>query len=240
MLKVKNISKNFENFNVLKDLNFEVKKGEISVFLGVNGAGKTTTLKIIAGILSPSSGEILIDDKNFKEHSKYIKSITGYVQDRPFFYEKLSVREFLRFIAGLYNLEKKLADNQIEKLLTHYKIENKIDALIESLSHGMRQRLSICASLIHSPKLLVIDEPMVGLDPSGAKLLKTSLKEYAKSSTTILISTHSLEVAEELADNILIIDKGQIVKNAPLKDIKNDKNFASLEELFINITSNAL
>ena len=240
MLEVKNICKNFENFEVLKDLNFSVSSSEICVFLGVNGAGKTTTMKILAGILKPTSGDIIIDNVNFRDDERYCKSITGYIQDRPYFYEKLSVREFLRFIGGLYELNKDVIEDRIKSLLAHYQIENKIDSLIESLSHGMRQRLSICAGLIHEPKLLIIDEPMVGLDPYGAKLLKDSLKEYARNGMAILVSTHSLDVAEELADKILIIDKGKIIKNTTLKEIKEDKNYSSLEELFINITNKAI
>ena len=240
MLKVKNIYKNFENFEVLKDLNFTVSPSEICVFLGVNGAGKTTTMKILAGILKPTKGEIIINNINFKDNPNYCKSITGYIQDRPYFYEKLSLREFLRFIGGLYGLKKDITNERIKKLLAHYQIESKIDSLIESLSHGMRQRLAICAGLIHEPKLLIIDEPMVGLDPYGAKLLKESLKEYAKNGMGILVSTHSLDVAEELADKILIIDKGKIIKNTSLREIKEDKNFKSLEDLFISITDKNL
>lgn len=240
MLKVSNVYKNFDNFEALKNLNFEVESSKISVFLGINGAGKTTTMKIIAGILEASKGDVFIDNVKLKDNPIYCKSITGYIQDRPYFYEKLTVTEFLTFIGGLYNIKKKELNDKIFELLSHYQIENKCNYLIESLSHGMRQRLSICAGLIHSPKLLVIDEPMVGLDPYGAKLLKDSLKSYAKSGMAILVSTHSLDVACELADNIIIIDKGQIIKNTTLEEIKNDKNFSSLEDLFINITSKTL
>ncbi len=238
MLNVKSVYKSFKNLTVLNDLSFNVKESSISVFLGINGAGKTTTMKIISGILKQDSGDIFIDNVSMNDNPTYCKKITGYVQDRPYFYEKLSVREFLKFIGSLYSIDNNIIDNKIFELLHHYQLENKIDTLIENLSHGMRQRLAICAELIHFPKLLIIDEPTVGLDPYGIKLLEESLREYAKNKMAILISTHSLDIASKIGDNIIIIDKGKIVKNFTIEEINKNKN-STLEDFFISATNSS-
>ncbi len=237
MLCVKSVYKKFGNFSALTDLSFNVESSSISVFLGINGAGKTTTMKIISGLLTQDSGDVFIDNVSTKENPIYCKQITGYVQDRPYFYEKLSVREFLKFVGSLYSIENGILDKKILELLHHYQLESKIDTLIENLSHGMRQRLSICSGLIHSPKLLIIDEPMIGLDPYGMKLLEESLKEYAKNKMAILVSTHSLDIASKIGDKVLIIDKGHIIKDFSMEEFKENKTSSNLEELFMHVTS---
>ncbi len=238
MIKVKNLTKSYGKFTAVNDISFEVNKGEIVGFLGVNGAGKTTTMRMLTGILRPSQGSIEIDSFDIVKNPVEAKSITGYIPDRPYLYPKLTGREFLEFCADLYSVKKNIAHERIDKLLTEYGLSQWHSDLIESYSHGMKQRLATCAALVHKPKVMIIDEPIVGLDPHGAKLLKDSLRRYAEKGMSIMLSTHSLNVAEEVADRIIIINKGEILTVGTVDNLKDQMNAKdkNLEHIFIELT----
>jgi len=239
MIKIENVTKTYGNFCAVNDISLEVRPGEIFAFLGVNGAGKTTTIRMLTGILQPSTGRISIGDFDLEAEPEKAKAITGYIPDRPYLYAKLTGREFLYFVADLYMVEPRIAETQIDSLLLEYGLTRWQDELIENYSHGMKQRLATCAALVHSPKLLVVDEPMVGLDPHGAKLLKERFKSYAKSGMSIFLSTHSLNVAEEVADRLAIIHQGKILTTGTLDDIRalTGKADEGLEQMFLELTA---
>lgn len=239
MITIKNLTKSYGSFVAVNNISLEVPAGGIFAFLGVNGAGKTTTIKMLTGILKPSTGAIYIGGFDLQKESLQAKAITGYVPDRPNLYPKLTGREFLYFICDLYRLTGKTADMRIDQVLDEYTLTQWQDELIESYSHGMKQRLATCAALVHEPKVLIIDEPMVGLDPHGARNLKEAMKRYAKNGMTIFLSTHSLNVAEELADNLAIIHQGSILTTGTLSDIRQltGKHEEGLEMMFLELTA---
>ena len=212
MLTVENVTKVFGTHRAVSDLSFQVKTGEICGFLGPNGAGKTTTMRMIAGIIEPTSGTILVDGVSVTERAERTKRIVGYVPDRPYLYEKLTALEFLEFIAGIYGLEPSSAEVLAKKLLVHFGLSDVMGHRVESYSHGMKQRLVMSSVFLTQPKLLVVDEPMVGLDPAGAQTLKSTLKTQAREAGMgILLSTHSLDVAQEVCDKIVMIHRGRLV-----------------------------
>lgn len=239
MIEIKNLTKRYGPFCAVNDLTLSVAPGEIFGFLGVNGAGKTTTLRMLAGVLQPTSGSIQIGGYDISTEPHKAKTITGFIPDRPHLYNKLTAYEFLRFAAELYQVRSAEIDQRIKSLLQHYGLTEWTHELIEGFSHGMKQRIATCAALIHQPKLLIVDEPMVGLDPHGAKLLKESLKRYALEGTTILLSTHSLNVAEELSDRMAIINRGMIIAQGTLKEIRDlvGGKEVALEQLFLELTT---
>lgn len=177
MIEINNLTKNFGHFTAVNSINLEIPKGCIFAFLGTNGAGKTTTIRMMTGVLKPSSGSVRIGGYDIQKSPIEAKMLMGVIPDRPYLYGKLTGEEFLRFMSDLYHVPRAKADKQVEELLEHYGLERWRNDLIDSYSHGMKQRILMCASQIHDPELLVVDEPMVGLDPKGAKLLKDTLKE---------------------------------------------------------------
>lgn len=239
MIEIDHVTKRYGSFCAVNDISLSVRPGEIFGFLGVNGAGKTTTLKMLAGILKPTSGSIRIGGFDISEEPEKAKAITGYIPDRPHLYNKLSGREFLYFVAELYRVRLADADERIDQLLHEYRLTEWQDELIESYSHGMKQRIATCAALLHRPKVLIVDEPMVGLDPHGAKMLKDSFRQYAKAGMSILLSTHSLNVAEEVSDRLAIIHRGTIISIGTLADIRSQAGGTQedLEEMFLQITA---
>ncbi len=239
MITLENLTKYYGSFCAVNNLSFQVGKGEIFGFLGINGAGKTTTLRMLTGILQPSSGNIFLGKYNLAKDPIHAKQIVGYIPDRPYLYNKLSAREFLYFCAELYNVPAKEIDYRIDALLEEYSLKDWQNELVESYSHGMKQRLATCAALIHKPEILIIDEPMVGLDPHGAKMLKDALRRYSEAGTTILLSTHSLNVAEELANRLGIIHRGQLIATGTLNEIKelSATKEERLESLFLELTT---
>ena len=241
ILEVTNLTKDYGDFRAVNDITFSIKKGEIFGFLGLNGAGKTTTLKMLAGILEPTEGSILIGGISLKNDPLTVKRMTGYIPDRPYLYPKLTGHEFLQFIADLYELPRRDVHEKIKSLISDYALTPWEHELIESYSHGMRQRLATCAALLHNPKLLIVDEPMVGLDPQGAKFLKESLKKYAASGISILLSTHSLHVAEEITDRIAIMHQGKFITMGTVAEVKSASGVEkkTLEELFLTLTTEA-
>ncbi len=241
MIEIENVTKLYGNFKAVNGLTLSIKPGEVFGFLGVNGAGKTTTLRMLAGVLKPTSGRIRICGYDIEEQAREAKLITGYIPDRPYIYSKLTGREFLYFVADLYSMEASVAEEQIDTLLAEHKLTSWQDELVESYSYGMKQRLATCAGLIHKPRVLIVDEPMVGLDPHGARLLKQQLRRYASEGMAILLSTHSLNVAEEVSDRLAIINRGSLVTTGTLEDIRKEVGRAGsdLEEIFLEITTQA-
>lgn len=238
MIEIEHLSKLYGKFCAVNDVSLEVKSGEIFGFLGVNGAGKTTTLRMLTGVLRPTSGVIRLGGFDMAKEPEKAKTITGFIPDRPYLYNKLTGREYLYFVADLHEVDPKNLDAKVDALLKQYGLLDWQDELIEGFSHGMKQRLAMCAALVHEPKILIVDEPMVGLDPHGAKLLKTSFREYASSGMAILLSTHSLNVAEELCDRLAIIHKGSVLAVGTLEDMRARAGGANqrLEEIFLQLT----
>ncbi len=239
MIRIESLTKVYGNYRAVDALSLEIEGGEIFGFLGVNGAGKTTTLKMLAGILRPTSGSIFIGDFDALANPREAKRMIGYIPDRPYLYPKLTGREFLHFVADLYEVPPREARERAQDLLTEYTLTDWQDELIESYSHGMKQRLATCAALVHRPKILIVDEPMVGLDPHGAKLLKESFRSYAQAGMTIFLSTHSLNVAEEVADRLAIIHRGSLIAHGTFDHIREQSGGQEerLEEIFISLTS---
>ncbi|MFO7459930.1 MAG: ABC transporter ATP-binding protein [Desulfatiglandales bacterium] len=238
MIELIDVTKVFKSLRAVDRLSLEIGEGTIFGFLGPNGAGKTTTVKMTAGIMQPTSGRILIDGIDLSKDPAMAKRRIGFIPDRPFLYEKLTATEFLRFIGGLYGMDGgRSLDSQIEKVLNLFDLLHWSDELIESYSHGMKQRLVMSAALIHGPKVLIVDEPMVGLDPRGAKLVKEVFREEARKGTTIFMSTHSLDVAQEVCREIGIIQAGKLIARGSAEDLGRMAGVeGTLEKIFLKLT----
>lgn len=238
MLQLDNVVKRYGGFTAVSGISLSVRRGEIFGFLGPNGAGKTTTIRMVAGVLRPSEGRIVVDGDDLHQHPERAKSKVGYVPDRPFLYEKLSGGEFLRFVSGLWGKEGPEAEARADRLLELFSLAQWKDELIESYSHGMRQKLLISSALIHQPRLIVVDEPMVGLDPRSARLLKDLLRTFVAQGGTVFLSTHTLEVAEALCDRIAIISAGRIIAQGTMEELRAQAQAggAHLEEIFLKVT----
>lgn len=238
MLEIKNVTKKFGSFTAVSNLNLHVKTGDFFGFLGQNGAGKTTTIKMISGLYNPTSGSISIGGFDIYKDPIKAKSLIGYIPDQPFIYEKLTGREFLFFSGGLYSIEKIKLKKKIDEIIEKLEIGDWVDKRTEEYSQGMKQRIIIASSLLHDPKLLVVDEPMVGLDPQSALIVKNILKEKANNGAAVFMSTHSLNVAEEICTRIGIIKDGNMIfsdTTEVLETIKGSDHH-SLESLFIHLT----
>ncbi|MEX0980142.1 MAG: ABC transporter ATP-binding protein [Gemmatimonadota bacterium] len=240
-LRLMRAVKRYGSFTAVKGLDLDVMRGEIFGFLGPNGAGKTTTIRMVAGVLQPTSGRILVGGDDLAVNPTAAKMRIGYIPDRPFLYEKLSGGEFLRFVAGLWGKEEDAVEEQVTRLLALFHLTEWRNELIESYSHGMRQKLLISSALIHEPELVVVDEPMVGLDPRSARLLKDLLRAYVASGGTVFLSTHTLEVAEALCDRIAIISEGEIIAQGTMDELRShaEAGTAGLEEIFLKVTGGA-
>ena len=235
MIKIEGLKVSYGDYLAVDNLNLDIQKGELFAFLGPNGAGKTTTIKALTGLLNPDSGTIEICGHDMEESPLKAKSLMGYVPDVAVFYEKLTSIEFMKFIGDLYGIDKKiLYDNTIELFKT-MDLEPFANAQIEELSHGTRQRLAIAASLCHDPEVFVIDEPMVGLDPLHARVVKQELQKRCQKGLTVMMSTHLLNVAEELADRIGIIDGGKLIALGTLEELRMGKKAEALEEIFLKL-----
>ncbi len=233
-----NLTKNFGNLTAVNNINLTVNKGEIFGFLGPNGAGKTTTIKLLTGLLKPTSGTAKIIGKDIQKSPIEAKAVIGLVPDEPKIYEKLTGVEFLRFIGSLFGIEKDSIEKKIGELLKLFDLAGRGEELIQGYSHGMKQKIAIAGALIHSPKVLFFDEPTVGLDPKSARIIKDILKFRAKSGDCIFISTHILEIAERMCDRIGIIQDGKMVAEGNMEELrklaKDDKG--NLEEIFLQLT----
>lgn len=237
MLTLQNLNKSYGNFTALENLNLQIEPGEFFGFLGPNGAGKTTTIKMISGLLRPTSGNIYIDGFNLTSNPDQAKHRLGYIPDQPFLYEKLTGREFLFFSGGLFNIPHHELKERIEKISDTLRIGSWIDWRTETYSQGMKQRISIASSLLHNPGLIVVDEPMVGLDPQSAKLVKETFQALADTGSAVLMTTHSLNVAEEICTRIGILKDGKLIFDGPREAFKDfqERNFLSLEEFFLEL-----
>jgi len=238
MIKLDNLTKVYKGLRAVDRIGLEVRKGTVFGFLGPNGAGKTTTIKMMAGVLKPSSGRIIINGMDLAKEPQAVKQCIGFIPDRPFIYEKLSGLEFLHFVAGLYHLDNAPLLNQwISELLDLFELSHWQDELVESYSHGMKQRLVMCSALLHRPKAIIVDEPMVGLDPKAARIVKSMFREQAGKGTTIFMSTHSLEVAEEICDEIAIIQAGRIIASGSAGMLRDQSGVdGDLEQIFLKLT----
>ena len=238
MIELVDLTKRFRGLPAVDGINLRVEKGTVFGFLGPNGAGKTTTIKMMAGVLKPTSGTILIDGEDLAVNPAGVKQRVGYIPDRPFLYEKLTAMDFLNFIGRLYRLENGAGlDGRILELLTLFELSHWRNELIESFSHGMKQRLVMCAALLHEPSVLIVDEPMVGLDPRGARLVKNIFAEQAAAGTTVFMSTHSLDVAQELCLEVAIIQAGRILARGSAESLKRQSGIeGSLEQIFLTLT----
>jgi len=239
MLTLKNLTKTFNSLIAVNNINLSIPKGELFGFLGPNGAGKTTTIKMIVGLLSPTSGNIYLNDIDVWKNPIKSKMKIGYIPDQPYLYDKLTGREYLYFSGGLYRLKKDTIKEKIDELTETLKIGNWIDKRTEEYSQGMRQRIVIASAFLHNPELVVIDEPMIGLDPQTAHTVKNFFVEQVKKGKTIFMSTHSLNIVEEICSSVGIINKGKIIFHDSIKSLENmiEKKNNSFEELFIELTS---
>jgi ABC-2 type transport system ATP-binding protein len=241
MIRLENVTKLYGSFVAVDDVTLTVRAGELFGFVGPNGAGKTTTLRMIAGILRPSGGRIFIGDDDVHQHPLVAKQRLGFIPDRPFVYEKLTGAEVLRFVAALYGQEGDAIERRIVELLEVFELTSWRDELVEAYSHGMRQKLIISSALIHRPACIVVDEPMVGLDPKAARLLKDIFRQFVQHGGTVLMSTHTLEVAEVMCDRIAIIQHGKIAASGTMEELRQQTatGNATLEELFLRLTGGA-
>jgi ABC-2 type transport system ATP-binding protein len=238
MIVFKNLTKTYRGIKAVDNLSLQIPRGSIFGFIGPNGAGKTTTIKMMTGVLRPTSGSIRIDGFDIAKEPSQVKRIIGHIPDRPFLYEKLSGAEFLRFKGGLYGMDGIRLDEAISHLLNTFELAEWGDELIESYSHGMKQRLIIASALIHGPKVIVVDEPMVALDPRGAKLVKDLFKDKASKGATVFMSTHTLALAQEVCQQIAIVDKGRIVASGTPKDLEKQAGVkGDLESIFLKLTA---
>ena len=233
MIILSNISKSFDGIYAVRNLSITVGKGEIFGLVGPNGAGKTTTIRMMTGLLRPDEGTVTIGGYSLTDEPLKAKSILGYVPDRAFLYEKLTAREFLKFIASLYDIEKQEALRRIEALTSVFGIRDIEDELIESFSQGMRQRLLFAAALIHNPEVLLIDEPFMGLDPFGVRMLKGFIRDLSAKGVTVFLVTHSLHIAEEVCHRVGFINKGLLTSIRSADEIRTIEG--GLEGLFLSM-----
>ena len=238
-LLVSSLVRRYGDFTAVDQLDLEVRAGEILGFLGPNGAGKTTTLRVCSGLLRPDSGKVTIAGFSLAESPLEARARIGFVADRPFLYERLSGREFVDFVAALYGVPEAAARERAELLLARLGLAAVADDAVESYSLGMRQKLSVAAALLHDPPLLLLDEPLQGLDPQGARTLKDLLRERAERGFGVLVSTHLLEVAERLCDRVVILQRGRQLAQGTLDELRGPGSRATLEDLFLELTKDA-
>ena len=232
MIEIKNVTKKYGNNIAVNDVSFKVGDGEIFAFIGHNGAGKTTLIKCITGIQEFDSGDILINGKSIKKDSVECKKEMAFVPDNPELYEQMKAIDYINFICDMYEVNDEDRQKSIKKYAELFEIEDKLNDTLESYSHGMKQKIALISALVHNPKVLIMDEPFVGLDPKAVFDVKKIMKDLTKEGTTIFFSTHILEVAEKLCSRVAIIKKGELVKVGNMQEIKGDK---SLEKVFLEL-----
>jgi ABC-2 type transport system ATP-binding protein len=240
LIETQNLLKRYGDKVAVNNVNFDVRGGEVFGFLGPNGAGKTTTIKMIVGLLQPTSGTVKVAGRDVQSQPMQAKAASGYVPDTPNLYPKLSGRELLRFVGDLYEMKREKIDGRIEELLKLFDLVEAADDLIDSYSHGMKQKAALAAALIHDPKVLVLDEPTVGLDPKSARLIKDILRQLADRGAAVFLSTHILEIAERMCDRIGIINKGDLIAVGTMDELRSlGKGERSLEDIFLSLTGGA-
>ena len=238
MISVKDVRKTYQKFVAVQNLNLEVPAGIVFGFLGPNGAGKTTTIRMLTGILEPDQGEMSIFGKSYRRDRNAILNRLGYIPDRPFLYGKLTVMEMLRFLGSLRKIPADEVNRRGMALLKQFNLDEFANQLVERLSHGMRQKLVFSSALLHNPELLIVDEPMVGLDPRAARQVKELLRGLAEEGRTVFMSTHTLEVAAQLCDRVGIIHNGQLVANETIPNLTRrlETKDGDLESVFLALT----
>ncbi len=241
MIELIDLSKNYAATQAVKNLNLRVARGEIYGFIGPNGAGKTTTIRMMGGIIEPTSGQILIENMDMRLDPVSAKKIIGFVPDRPFLYDKLTGMEFLKFISDIYCVDPLTFPQKAQGLLEQFELWPWRNEIIAAYSHGMKQRLIIAAALLHDPRVLVIDEPMVGLDPSAVRLVKDILKDLAAKGVTVFVSTHTLSIAQDLCDRIGVIHKGNLLAEGTMPQLNRAAKTgdAGLEDVFLTLVREA-
>ncbi|MBO0698208.1 MAG: ABC transporter ATP-binding protein [Zavarzinella sp.] len=240
MIELTHVTKRYGTKSAVEDLSLDVPAGELFAFLGPNGAGKTTTIKMICGLLFPTAGTVRVGGFDLRGEGDRARQLISYVPDQPFLYEKLTGREFLQFIADLYGMPKERAAERMQTVIDLFSLEEFVDDLTERYSHGMRQRTVFAAALVHEPKVLIVDEPTVGLDPKSIRMLKDLLRAEANRGTTVFLSTHSLDIAQELADRIGIVERGRLIGCGTLATLRKQASLdGSLEEVFLKLTDEA-
>ncbi|MGD8666431.1 MAG: ABC transporter ATP-binding protein [Desulfobacterales bacterium] len=240
MIELKDLTKKYGDFEAVKDLNLCVIKGEVFGFIGPNGAGKTTTIKMMSGILEPTGGTVSIAGIKMRDEPEKAKSKIGFIPDRPYLYEKLSGMEFLKFTADLYGVSEETFQASAYKILKDFSLADWADELVESYSHGMKQRLIMSAALLHDPEVIIVDEPMVGLDPAAIIMVKALFRKLAAKGVTVFMSTHTLKVAQDTCDRIGVINKGRLIATGTTQELQRAANVseADLEQVFLNLTNN--
>jgi ABC-2 type transport system ATP-binding protein len=238
MIAIHELRKEYNRFAAVDGVSLEVQPGEIHGFLGPNGAGKTTSIRMIAGLLKPTSGRITVNGYDLATNPEGAKASLGFIPDRPYIYEKLTAGEFLRFHAGLYGIDGVGVASRVREMLDLFELGRWEHELVESFSHGMKQRLVMCSAFLHRPRAVLVDEPMVGLDPRGAKLIKTVFRRMSEHGVAILMSTHTLEVAQEMCDRISIILKGKIIAQGTVDELRHlaGSEDAELTPVFLKLT----
>ncbi len=238
MIRLNALTKRYGKFTAVDGIDLHVPRGELFGLLGPNGAGKTTTIRMIAGILRPTSGHVTVGGINIQTRPLEAKAQLGYIPDRPFVYDKLTGGEFLRFAAALYGHEGPTIERRIDELLELFELTPWKNELTESYSHGMRQKLIISGALVHRPDVIIVDEPMVGLDPKSARLLKDLFRQFVDRGGTILMSTHTMEVAEVMCDRIAIVYRGQVAAEGTMDDLRRQtaSGDLGLEDIFLKLT----
>jgi ABC-2 type transport system ATP-binding protein len=238
VIQLANLTKRYGRLTAVDSLNLKVDAGEIFGFLGPNGAGKTTTIRIMMGILKPTTGHVALGGYDVEREAEKAKALAGFIPDRPFIYEKLSGNEFLSFVGRLHHVKTADLHRRITELLEWLELTQWRDELVESYSHGMKQRLVVCAALIHEPRVLIIDEPMVGMDPKGSRTLKDLFRSLAEKGATIFLSTHSISVAEEICHRIGIIQKGRLIACGEMAELYRQAKAqtGNLESVFLELT----
>ncbi|HEY6548312.1 MAG TPA: ABC transporter ATP-binding protein [Vicinamibacteria bacterium] len=238
MIRIEGVVKRYGSFTAVDGVDLTVAPGEIHGFLGPNGAGKTTTIRMVAGLLKPTAGRIVIDGHDLGQEPAAAKQALGFIPDRPFLYEKLTAAEFLRFHGGLYGMDDRDSSVRAAEMLDLFELRRRENDLIESFSHGMKQRLTMCAAFLHRPRAVLVDEPMVGLDPRGARLIKDVFRAMSRKGVAILMSTHTLEVAQEMCDAISIILGGRIIARGTVAELQAlaGGDDAQLTPVFLKLT----
>jgi ABC-2 type transport system ATP-binding protein len=241
MIELHEVTKRFGATVAVDRLSLRLEPGELFAFLGPNGAGKTTTIKMICGLLFPTAGTVRIDGLDMQRDGDRARQLLSYVPDQPYLYEKLTGREFLRFIADMYGLPQEHSRRRIEEMIGLFSLEDFVDDLTERYSHGMKQRTVFAAALLHEPRVLIVDEPTVGLDPRSVRLLKDLLRQEAERGVTVFLSTHSLDIAQEVAGRIGIVHHGQLIGCGSLDTLRKQVSLeGSLEEVFLKLTEEEL
>lgn len=240
LIETHNLVKQYGKFVAVNNVSFDVRAGEVFGFLGPNGAGKTTTIKMIVGLLQPTSGTVKVAGYDLQSQGLDAKAASGYVPDTPNLYAKLTGRELLRFVGDLYDVDRAQATHRIDELLRMFDLADAADETLDSYSHGMQQKASLAAALMHDPKVLILDEPTVGLDPKSARLIKDILRQLADRGAAVMLSTHILEIAERMCDRIGIINKGELVAVGTMDELRGlGQGQSSLEDIFLGLTGGA-